>query len=126
MDETRAFLESVGLPRGDLHELLTVVLASPRATQQPQPESVAPRTRELLQGAQRELVAALREMGGHADFLLDGSLIAVFRKWGSATDQADSRLVASHCRTPPGPAGVAQLTPRRSAVPDRPVVGYFR
>ena len=75
--------------RGDVQELLCVVLASGSGEVRIVGEETAKAaTMEALQDGQRELLKGLRELSGHADFLLDGSLIAVFRQWQSATDQA--------------------------------------
>lgn len=74
--------------RGELQELLSVIVASASLPTRQDDETVQIATRELLEGSQRDLLEALRRLGAHADFLVDGSLVAVLRQWSSATDQA--------------------------------------
>lgn len=74
--------------RGELQELLSVVVASSPDALRQAGETVQVATREVLADSQLGLLKGLRGLGAHAEFLVDGSLVVVVRRWSSATDQA--------------------------------------
>lgn len=87
--------------RDDVQELLCVVLAmsGENATKEDATIQVAPR--DGLEQRQKALLVALRGLSADCEFLVDGSLVAVLKKWSSAVDQAvqaahAALLVAAH------------------------------
>ena len=93
-EDTRAGLivrtvaaQSTGL-RGEVQELLSIVVASATGAMRQEAETMRVATPELLLDGQRDILGALRKLGAYAEFLLDGSLVSVFRERSSATDQA--------------------------------------
>jgi eukaryotic-like serine/threonine-protein kinase len=74
--------------RGELQELLSVVVARGAGAKRDDDDTVQIVSGELLAEGQFDLLEALRAMGAHAAYLLDGSLVAVLRQCVSAVDQA--------------------------------------
>jgi len=74
--------------RAEAQELLSVILASPLDRLVNAGATVQVATAMSLVDEQRELLLGLRELGAQAEFLLDGSLVAVLQHGATATEQA--------------------------------------
>ena len=81
--------------RGEVQELLGVVLASAAGAMSQHAETVQAATPEALADGQGDLLLRLRALGAQAEFLLDGSLVAVLQPSGSAVDQATQAAQAA-------------------------------
>lgn len=103
--------------RGEIQELLNVIVASAPGAIPREDATVQIATRDLLASGQRELLEAIRGLGAHADFLLDGSLVAVFRQWNSAKDQAILAVQAALLVPERWPAAEVSVTTGRGVRP---------
>ena len=108
---------------GDVQELLSVVLAAEPGTALS--DTLIGQLEDVtsVHKAQRELVAVLKGLGAHAEALVDGNLVAVFRKSSSAVDQATQAAHAALIIRDRWPAAQVVVTMGKGRRPSELPVG---